>query len=415
MDKEQQNYSAGLPASFTTLDYTLDHQHQQQQQQQQFIKPRFEENSGNSNTGMVDYMLNNPPPQQSSPGFCSVSSLDRLSFADVMQFADFGPKLGLNQTKISDGENGIDDPVYFLKFPVLSDKLEDHSLMFQGGSMESMAKVAEEEEEREEEEGGQVSENTSSVPRLRILGGSLQKNPSGEATKNKRKRPRSIKTSEEVESQRMTHIAVERNRRKQMNEHLRVLRSLMPGSYVQRGDQASIIGGAIEFVRELEQLLQCLESQKRRRLYGGNGEAPRPIIEESPLPIPQPQQPQFFPSIPLPNDQIKLTDFDTGVLREETSENKSFLADVEVKLLGFDAMIKILSQRRPGQLLKTIAALEDLQLSILHTNITTIEQTVLYSFNVKVSSESRFTADDISNSVQQIFSFIHASSTNNTI
>jgi hypothetical protein len=37
-----------------------------------------------------------------------------------------------------------------------------------------------------------------------------------------------------VESQRMTHIAVERNRRRQMNEYLRILRSLMPGSYVQR-------------------------------------------------------------------------------------------------------------------------------------------------------------------------------------
>jgi hypothetical protein len=81
--------------------------------------------------------------------------------------------------------------------------------------------------------------------------------------------------------------------------------------------QASIIGGAIEFVREWEQLLQCLESQKRRR----------------------------------------------------TAESKTCLADVEVKLLGFDAMIKILSKRRPGQLIKTIAALEDMQLIILHTNI----------------------------------------------
>lgn len=66
------------------------------------------------------------------------------------------------------------------------------------------------------------------------------------------------------------------------------------------------------------------------------------------------------------------------------AENKSCVADIEVRLLGFDAMIKILSKRRPGQLLKTIAALEEMQLSILHTNITTIEQTVLYSFNVKV-------------------------------
>lgn len=52
--------------------------------------------------------------------------------------------------------------------------------------------------------------------------------------KKRRRRPRSCKNKEEAESQRMTHIAVERNRRRQMNEHLAVLRSLMPESYIQR-------------------------------------------------------------------------------------------------------------------------------------------------------------------------------------
>jgi hypothetical protein len=101
-------------------------------------------------------------------------------------------------------------------------------------------------------------------------------------------------------------------------------------------------------------------------------------MEDSAVAIQQPHPP-FFPPMPLPNDQMKTLD-----LREETAENKSCLADVEVKLVGFDAMIKILSRRRPGQLSKTIAALEDLQLNIHDTNITTIDQTVLYSFNVKV-------------------------------
>lgn len=54
------------------------------------------------------------------------------------------------------------------------------------------------------------------------------------AGRRKRRRAKSCKNKEEVENQRMTHIAVERNRRKQMNEYLAVLRSLMPPSYVQR-------------------------------------------------------------------------------------------------------------------------------------------------------------------------------------
>ncbi|XP_021896891.1 transcription factor FAMA isoform X2 [Carica papaya] len=440
MEKEE-TYSA----SFTGLvDYSLDHNNQQlhhhhhHHQQQQFIKPQIiGETSGDHNDGgMIDYMLMNnlhtqqqqqQQQQQLSHGFCTSISFDKLSFADVMQFADFGPKLGLSPTKVPEEETGI-DPVYFLKFPVLNDKLENHQLLmaagpsggdteenkFKGaGSTGNRAGVVllpheDNKEGREDQEEEARVSKKNSVQQLQFLGDQDHDNIQNKNTvnegKNKRKRPRTIKTSEEVESQRMTHIAVERNRRKQMNEHLRVLRSLMPGSYVQRGDQASIIGGAIEFVRELEQLLQCLESQKRRRLLG---EAQVRQMGDSSSMTGVQQPPLIFPApLPqLPTDQI----FDAGI-REETAENKSCLADVEVKVLGFDAMIKILSRRRPGQLIKIIAALEDLQLNILHTNITTIEQTVLYSFNVKVGSETRFTAEDIASSVQQIFSFIHANS-----
>ncbi|XP_016483876.1 transcription factor FAMA-like isoform X1 [Nicotiana tabacum] len=240
-----------------------------------------------------------------------------------------------------------------------------------------------------EEKFIEFSDKVENAAQLRFLIGENLEN--GKANENKKKRKRTrIKSNEEVENQRMTHIEVERNRRKQMNEHLLVLRSLMPSSYVQRGDQASIIGGAIEFVRELEQLLQCLESQKRRKLYGDDS-----LLMEI-------QNPPFFAPLPLANELYE------GGIQEDIAEIKSCLADVEVKLLGFNAIIKILSKRRPGQLITTISALEDLQLNIIHTNITTIEQTVLYSFNVKISGETKLTADGIANLVQQIFSFIHA-------
>ncbi|WOL01420.1 transcription factor FAMA [Canna indica] len=296
--------------------------------------------SSENSTEMVNYMPTNP-------GLQSQISLEKLSFADVMQFAEFGPKLA-------------------------------HQVLHDDPPMNSPRMMVEKEEEEKMKAHATGEEKEAAT-----------------GMKSGRKRPRATKTREEVESQRMTHIAVERNRRRQMNEHLRVLRSIMPRSYVQRGDQASIVGGAIEFVRELEQLLQCLESQKRRRLFD-NCETSRSAMELPSLnPFGHP-----FPD----SDQVNL--------REEMAENKSCLADVEVRLLGFDAMIKILSRRRPGQLLKTIAALEDLQFTILHSNITTVEQTVLYSFNVKIANETVCTAEDIANSVQQILSFIDANVVN---
>ena len=65
-------------------------------------------------------------------------------------------------------------------------------------------------------------------------GGKVEEEEVVKVDRKKRRRARSCKNKEEVENQRMTHIAVERNRRKLMNEYLAVLRSMMPPAYVQR-------------------------------------------------------------------------------------------------------------------------------------------------------------------------------------
>ncbi|XP_066363984.1 transcription factor FAMA-like isoform X2 [Miscanthus floridulus] len=434
MDKEQQGSHHGHLDSFAPLDGAA---------------PEDQQHAGGAE--MVDYMLGHhvhaPPPPSAPPPPPTQSqavSFDKLSFSDVLQFADFGPKLSLNQPVaasasrepgpggVVDGGGGEDaddvddDDGYFFRFQSLPASLPQR----QADHHEAAGSKTTADQDGGGGGGG-VSESTTLVQQG-DGGGRADKSGDQGKMSGRRKRPRTVKTSEEVESQRMTHIAVERNRRRQMNEYLRILRSLMPGSYVQRGDQASIIGGAIEFIRELEQLIQCLESQKRRRLYGGSGDAPRPPpvvdaagpgsapITSTTQPQAQPPLPPFFPpSHPFPvasggSDAKIILDLeaaggavvDAGGLREEVAENKSCLADIEVRALGADAMIKILSRRRPGQLIKTIAALEDMQMSILHTNITTIEQTVLYSFNVKIVGEARYSAEDIAGAVHQILSFI---------
>ena len=73
---------------------------------------------------------------------------------------------------------------------------------------------------------------------------------------------------------------------------------------------------------------------------------------------------------------------------ELTAESKSAIADVEVTVIETHASLKILSLKRPGQLLKVILALENLDMTILHLNITTIDLLVLYSFNIKVMNFS---------------------------
>ncbi|TKY56291.1 Transcription factor bHLH96 [Spatholobus suberectus] len=219
---------------------------------------------------------------------------------------------------------------------------------------------------------------------------------STEATTSRRKRRRtkSAKNKEEIENQRMTHIEVERNRRKQMNEYLAVLRSLMPPSYVQRGDQASIIGGAINFVRELEQLLQCMKCQKRTK---EQGQVSGGFSDSSPFA-------EFFM---FPQYSTRATQSSRGypgTCEANMARNHSWaVADIEVTLVDGHANIKILSKKRPGLLLKMVVGLQSLGFSILHLNVTTVDDMVLTSVSVKVEEGCQLnTVDDIAAAVNQL-------------
>ncbi|KAJ8650498.1 hypothetical protein MRB53_003521 [Persea americana] len=222
-------------------------------------------------------------------------------------------------------------------------------------------------------------------------------NSTTQGRKKRRRKPRVCKNQEEAETQRMTHITVERNRRRLMNEHLAVLRSLMPDSYIQRGDQASIVGGAIDFVKELEQLLQSLEAQKRmlvqqqqQRENKSNGN-----IESLAPPFAQ-----FFTYPQFLWCQIHGD-------RENPNETRRAVADIEVTMIETHANLKILSIKRPRQIIRMLAGFQTLHLPILHLNVTTLDPFVLYSISAKVEEGCHLnSADEVAAAVHHMFTII---------
>ncbi|XP_050377667.1 transcription factor bHLH96-like [Argentina anserina] len=236
--------------------------------------------------------------------------------------------------------------------------------------------------------------------------------PPATTGRRKRRRTRSSKNKEEMENQRMTHIVVERNRRKQMNEYLAVLRSLMPTSYVQRGDQASIIGGAINFVKELEQLLQSMDGSHKR--------STKP--EQVPLA-------DFFtyPQFSTPattqcnSNSSSSTSSSSGVIQVNDEPSMAYLsnnnnnqlpaADIEVTMVDSHANLKILSKKRPRRLLKMVAGFQSLRLTVLHLNVTTVDEMVLYSVSVKIEEGCLLnTVDEIAAAVNEMLRRINEAS-----
>ncbi|KAJ0232026.1 Transcription factor bHLH96 [Hirschfeldia incana] len=208
--------------------------------------------------------------------------------------------------------------------------------------------------------------------------------------RRKRRRMKSSKNKEEVENQRMTHIAVERNRRKQMNEYLAALRSLMPPSYAQRGDQASIVGGAINYLKELEHHLQSIE----------------PPLKNATVPV---------DTRATAADQINTTAasslgpfsqffaFPQYSNRPSSPSVAEGMAEIEVTMVESHASVKILAKKRPKQLLKLAASIQSLKLSVLHLNVTTRDDFVLYSISLKVEEGSQLnTVEDIAAGMNQI-------------
>ncbi|KAK7307315.1 hypothetical protein VNO77_40256 [Canavalia gladiata] len=216
----------------------------------------------------------------------------------------------------------------------------------------------------------------------------------GEGRKKRRRKTRVSKNKEEAETQRMIHITVERNRRKQMNERLAILRSLMPEAYVQRGDQASIVGGAIEFVKELEHLLQTLEAQKWQVLH--QGVTLTQTSED--MAISKFMRPPFAHFFVYP--QHKWSQDPKGY----KPHTKEAIVDIEVTLIETHANLRILSWRSPKQQLsKLVSGFETLYLTILHLNVTTMDPLVLYSISTKVEEGCRLgSVDDIAKAIHHL-------------
>ncbi|XP_078445920.1 transcription factor SPEECHLESS-like [Wolffia australiana] len=218
---------------------------------------------------------------------------------------------------------------------------------------------------------------------------------------------------------RMSHITVERNRRKQMNEHLSALKSLMPCFYLKREDQASIIGGVVEYIKELQQVLQSLEAKKRRKVCS---EVLIPRIVSSPKrpPLSPKVGPCISPRTPQPDSPYEpwgsppyLSPVITPMLEPSaghsgaadlSASSSSLIANVEVKVLGPNVVLKTTSPPIPRQVLRVVSVLDRLALEILQVEINTVEERVLSSFTIKVGIECELSAEDLANQVQLSFS-----------
>jgi hypothetical protein len=149
-----------------------------------------------------------------------------------------------------------------------------------------------------------------------------------------------------------------------------------------QGDQASIVAGAINFVKELEQTLQSLEAQKR----AGARRVEPPFAGFFSFP-------QYSASgvvsgaASSDNNNASLSG---GGDHHQQCAPRRGEADIEVAVAESHANVKVRTPRRPRQLLRMAVAMQCLGLTVLHLNVaTTADNVALYTFSLKVTIQRK--------------------------
>ncbi|RLN17358.1 transcription factor bHLH18-like [Panicum miliaceum] len=177
------------------------------------------------------------------------------------------------------------------------------------------------------------------------------------------------------------HIIAERKRREKINQRFIELSTVIPG--LKKMDKATILSDATRYVRELQEKLRALQQDGG----GGGGRGMESAVLASKK-----------PRIAAPDD-----DEDGGAHPyaaggpAATTGNNNALPEIEVRISEGDAvMVRIHCRDAKGVVVRLLAEVEGLHLSITHTNVVQFFSSVLI-VNVMAKVEQGFnsTADDI--------------------
>ncbi|KAI6707520.1 hypothetical protein NL676_010482 [Syzygium grande] len=161
----------------------------------------------------------------------------------------------------------------------------------------------------------------------------------------------------------LNHVEAERQRREKLNQRFYALRAVVPN--VSKMDKASLLGDAISYIKELNLKLQTSESDKenlRKQLEALKKELTNKDSRSAPPP----------------------SDKDLGISNNHGA--KLIELDVDVKIIGWDVMIRIQSSKKNHPAAKLMQALMELDLDVHHASVSVVNDLMIQQATVKMGS-----------------------------
>ncbi|XP_024372223.1 transcription factor ABORTED MICROSPORES [Physcomitrium patens] len=177
------------------------------------------------------------------------------------------------------------------------------------------------------------------------------------------------------------NLVAERKRRKKLNERLYSLRALVPK--ITKMDRASILGDAIEYVKELQQQVKELHEElvdnKDNDMTGTLGFDEEPVTAD--------QEPKLGCGIVIGRSCPKVDSQSVVIEVVDRKGDHELTQPMQVEVNKMDGRLfslRIFCEKRPGVFVKLMQALDVLGLNVVHANITTFRGLVLNIFNAEV-------------------------------
>ncbi|KAK8565659.1 hypothetical protein V6N13_020743 [Hibiscus sabdariffa] len=169
----------------------------------------------------------------------------------------------------------------------------------------------------------------------------------------------------------LNHVEAERQRREKLNHRFYALRAVVPN--VSRMDKASLLSDAVSYINDLKAKIEELESQLQRECKKVKVEMVDNTMDNQSTTTTSEEQ------AARPSDSSSGTGTGTG-----TGTGGSGGLELDVKIMGNDAMIRVQSENMNYPGARLMGAISDLEFQLHHASMSCVNDLMLQDIVVRV-------------------------------
>ncbi|KAM7525424.1 hypothetical protein LguiA_015326 [Lonicera macranthoides] len=177
----------------------------------------------------------------------------------------------------------------------------------------------------------------------------------------------------------LNHVEAERQRREKLNQRFYALRAVVPN--VSKMDKASLLGDAISYINELKSKIQASDSKK---------DDLHQQVESL--------KKKFANSANSATSEHNVTGLGRSRLTANSSVSEHNVTgldraglvdvDIDVKIIGWDAMIRVQSNKKNHPAARLMGTLMELDLDVHHASVSVVNEIMIQQATVKMGSQS---------------------------